>query len=99
MTRKRVDRWLEGGQPEDLFDIGKVINLALHNHVSIDSFQSFHPVFDLSSDLSFEETPSIALPDLTWLRHWARNARFATPNWLNVTCSILPDSAPSAVDR
>ena len=66
--KNTVDRWLEGAYPQDPVDIGKIIDLALHNQIKIHPFQSFDPIYDFSSEISYEEKLAAGPPELGWLR-------------------------------
>src|SRR5258708_32826053 len=53
--KNTVDRWLDGTQPNDLIDVGRLVDLALHNGVSVDPFQSYTPIYDFSAQTSYDE--------------------------------------------
>jgi dihydroorotate dehydrogenase (NAD+) catalytic subunit len=62
-----IKRWLKDGEPTRPDDVGWVIRLALLNGIDVDRFQTFAPIYKLSTESSYELNLNIAPPDFSWL--------------------------------
>jgi dihydroorotate dehydrogenase len=66
--KNTIDRWLDGAYPQDDIDVARLVELALINHVAIQPFQSFSPIYDFSAEISYEDKLAAGPPNLSWIR-------------------------------
>jgi hypothetical protein len=62
-----VKRWLENGEPTRPRDVGWLVRCALKNGIDINRFQSFTPLYPLTTDSSYELNLKAEVPDFGWL--------------------------------
>jgi dihydroorotate dehydrogenase len=62
-----VKRWLQNGEPTRPQDVGWLIRCALKNGIDISRFQSFLPIYTLTTESSYELNLKADLPDFGWL--------------------------------
>src|SRR5216683_4897614 len=62
-----VKRWLQNGEPTRPQDVGWVIRCALKNGIDISRFQSFSPIYTLTTNSSYDLNLKADLPDFSWL--------------------------------
>jgi dihydroorotate dehydrogenase len=62
-----VKRWLRDGEPTNPQDVAWVIRCALKNGIDISRFQSFSPIYTLTTESSYELNLKADLPDFNWL--------------------------------
>jgi|SRR5579872_296415 len=67
-----LKRWLKNGEPTHPEDVGWLIRIALQNAIDIDRFQSFAPVYKLSTESDYELNLNAELPDFSWLTNVQR---------------------------
>ncbi len=99
--KNTVDRWLDGTQPNDLIDVGRLVDLALHNGVSVDPFQSYTPIYDFSAETSYEEKLAAGPPDLGWIRKLYQTIPSSTVDvcGLKVDCPVGIGASPLTGDE
>ena len=97
--KKTVNGWLQGALPSDPRDVAWVVRLALLNGIELSPFQSFAPIYDFSTMLSYEELTQKGPPDLSWLTSAQRPPALKT-NFcgLELDCPLGVASSPLLAD-
>src|SRR5437773_4675555 len=62
-----LKKWLKNSEPTHPEDVGWLIRIALQNGIDIDRFQSFTPLYKLSTESDYDLNLSADLPDFSWL--------------------------------
>jgi len=62
-----VKRWLQNGEPTRPQDVAWLIRCALKNGIDVSRFQTFLPIYTLTTDSSYELNLKAHLPDFAWL--------------------------------
>lgn len=66
-----IKRWLKTGEPSSPRDVGWMVRIALQHAIDISRFQTFAPVYDLSTSWNYELNMKADLPDFSWLTNTA----------------------------
>jgi dihydroorotate dehydrogenase len=62
-----LKRWLKNGEPTHPEDVGWLTRIALQNGIDVDRFQSFAPLYKLSTESDYDLNLNVDLPDFSWL--------------------------------
>jgi dihydroorotate dehydrogenase len=62
-----VKRWLKNGEPTHPEDVAWLIRIALQHGIDVDRFQSFTPIYKLSTESNYDLNLNADLPDFSWL--------------------------------
>jgi dihydroorotate dehydrogenase len=97
--KKTINGWLGGAMPSDPHDVAWIVRIALQNGVELSRFQSFAPIYDFSSMLSYEELAQKGPLDLSWLTS-AQPPPVLKTNFcgLELDCPIGVASSPLLAD-